>query len=140
MPGEEQSRDESRLETRLEIAGIEEIVLDGVARARDMRILEAANGAHHLVLNVEGQAGRDPVGIHLAGLETFRLDEDLMRFALGETDDLVFHGRTVAWPDAFDDTAVERRSIERRADNRVAARVRVGDMARHLTGMLSGIA
>ena len=65
LAGEIQAADELALQAALEAARIEEVVLDGIAGPRDVRVLEPFDGAHELELHVEGQAGRDPVGIDL---------------------------------------------------------------------------
>src|SRR5438067_1624852 len=39
----------------------------------------AADRPHEFVLNIEGQAGRDAVGVHLVGREAFGLYKNLVR-------------------------------------------------------------
>jgi len=91
-----------RFQRRLEIARIEEVVFDGVTRARDVRTLETLDGVHELHLHVVGQAGRNTVGIHLVRVEPFGLDEYLVRGLVGEPHHLVLDARAVARADAFD--------------------------------------
>ena len=86
----------------LRSARIEEIVLDGVAGPRDVRVLEAPDGAHELALHVERQAGRDAVRIDLVRVEPLGLDEDLVRGLVREAHDLVLDRRAVARTDALD--------------------------------------
>ena len=62
LAGEEEVLDALALHVGLEIPRIEEIVLDGVARASDMGILEATDRADDLHLHVERQAGEIPFG------------------------------------------------------------------------------
>ena len=76
---EEEAVHRARLERRAEIPGVEVVVLDGVARPGDDRVLEALDRAHQLVLDIERQARRDAVRVHLRRVEALRLDEDPVR-------------------------------------------------------------
>ena len=67
------------LEGRTQISGIEEVVLDGIARAGDMGPLKAIDGVHQLGLHIERQAGGDTVRVDLVGIQALGFDEDLMR-------------------------------------------------------------
>ena len=118
---EKQARERLGLERRLEIARIEEVVFDGVARPRDVRVLEAADGAHEFELHVVRQAGRDAVRIHLVRVQAFGLDEDLVRGLVGESNYLVFDARAVARAHAFDLAGEHRRAIGGGADDLVRA-------------------
>ena len=129
--------DASRLETRLQIARIEEIVFDGVARTRNVCAFEPANAAHEFVLHVERQARRDAVRIDLVRVEALGFDEDLMRIARGKTHDLVLDRGAVARSDAFDDASEERGAIGRAPDNLVCALVGCSDVARELLRMFA---
>src|SRR5690606_28952709 len=136
LAGEEEPRDRLRLECRLQVPRIEEVVLDRIAGPRDMRTLEARDRAHERVLHVERQRRRDAVRIALEGVEPLGLDEDLMFLPVREADDLVLDRRAVARPDAFDRAAEERRAVEPAADNLVRAGCRMRDMAAHLARVL----
>ena len=124
----------------LQIARIEVVVFDGIAGARDVGLLEAADGTHQRQLHVERQAGGDAVGIDLVRVQPFRLEEDLVAVLVGEAHHLVLDGRAVARPDAFDDAGVHRRAVQAGADDFVGALVGVGDVARHLARVLVGAA
>ena len=97
-----------------------------------MRALEAAHGAHELDLHVERETRGDAVRIDLAGVEPFRLDEDLVRVTLGEPHHLVLHRRAVPWPRTVDHARVHGRPIQRGPDNLVGPLVGMRDVARHL--------
>jgi hypothetical protein len=84
------------LHVGLEIPRIEEVVLDGVAGAGDVGILEATDRTDDLHLHVERQAGGDPVRVEFVGGQAFRLDEDLVRRLVGKAGDLVLDRRAVA--------------------------------------------
>ena len=105
-----------------------------------MSLLEAGDGVDQVELHVERQAGRDAVGIELVRAQAFRFEEDLVRRLVGEAMDLVLDRRAVARTHSLDDARVERASIEAGTDDVVSARLCVGDPARHLAGMLAGIA
>src|SRR6185312_7396728 len=71
----------------------------------------------------------------LLRFQTFRFDEDLVGRFLREAHHLVFDGRAIARTDAFYLAGVERRTIQRRADDFVRALAGMGDPARHLARM-----
>ena len=121
-----------------QVARIEEVVLDGVAGPREVRVLEPADGAHELVLHVERQAGRDAVRIDLVRLEPLGLDEDLVRRLVREAHDLVLDGRAVARTHAFDDAGEHRRAIGGRPDDLVRTLVRLRNETIDLLRMLIG--
>ena len=102
---------------RLEAAWIEIVVLDRIARARDVRFFETADRAHQIELHVERQRGRDAVRINLRCLQAFGLDEYLMRGLVGEAHHLVLDRRAVARAGALDHAAVQRRAIQRATDD-----------------------
>ena len=136
LAGEEQVLHPAGLQPRPQLPRVEVVVLDGVSRARDVRALEARDGAHELDLHVEREARGDAVRVDLVGIESFRLDEDLVRVALGEPHHLVLHRRAVPRPRPVDHARVHGRPVERGADDLVGPLAGMGDMARHLCGML----
>src|SRR5882672_12239286 len=132
LSGEKQARKEFALQTEFEIARIEEIIFDGVARTRDVRALEPHDGAHELVLHVEGQTRGYPVGVDLVSIQALGLDEDLMRGLVREAHYLVFHRRAVARANALDQTGEQRRAGGGAADNVVGSLVGGRDVAGQL--------
>ena len=58
-------------------------------------------------LDIDGQAGGNPVGIVFGGHPAFRFQEDLVADLFRETDDLVFNGRAVAGTGPFDQPTVK---------------------------------
>src|SRR4030095_13850901 len=111
LAGEEQAGDELRLQAVLQVARIEVVVLDRVARPRDVRALETRDRTHELELHVEGQARRNAVRVNLVRRQAFRLDEDLVRGLVREAMDFVLDGRAVARTDAFDHAGEHRRAV-----------------------------
>ena len=114
---------------RLQPARVEVVVLDGVAGAQDVRVFQAGNGAHRRQLDVERQAGGNPVRIIFVRGQAFRLQEDLVAVLVGETVDLVLDRRAVARADTFDHAGEHRAALETAADDVVGALVGVGDPA-----------
>ena len=111
LPCEIQSRDVLRLERGVQVARIEEVVLDRIAGPRDVRALEALDAAHERLLHVERQAGRNAVRVDLMRIEAFGLDEDLVRCLVGEAHDLVLDRGAIARADALDHAGEHRRAI-----------------------------
>lgn len=136
LAGEEQAADDLGLQAVPEISGIEEVVLDRIARPHDVGVFHATDGTHDLQLHVERQGRGNAVGIQLVGRQAFRLEEDLVAFLVGEAMDLVFDRRAVARADAFDHTGIHRRTIEIGGDDLVGPGVGMGDPATDLLGML----
>ena len=79
-----------------------------------------------------------PFGIHLVRVQTFRLDEHLVRTLVGEAMHLVLDRGTVARADPFDRTGEHRRAVEGGTDDVVGALVGMGDVAGQLARMLAG--
>src|SRR3984957_11539480 len=121
LTGEEQAGDEFALQAVSQIARIEKIVLDGVARPRDVRALESPDGSDEFMLDVEGQAGGYPVRVDLVCIETLGLDENLMRRPVGETHDLVFHGRAITRSHTLDQAREHGRALAGGANDVVSA-------------------
>src|SRR5699024_7582743 len=111
------------------------IVLDRVAGARDMGVLEAGNGVHQRLLRVKTETGGNAVRINLAHGQTFGLDEDLMRRLVRKTHDLVFDGRAITRADTLDIAGINRRLRQMRTNNVVRALVGVSNVATDLPRM-----
>src|SRR5690606_9134284 len=71
-------------------------------------------------------------GIDLADVQALGFDEDLVAVLLGEAHHLVLDRRTVARANAFDLSRIQRRTIERAADDVVRAFAGLRDPARDL--------
>ncbi|KAG1212178.1 hypothetical protein G6F35_010410 [Rhizopus arrhizus] len=136
LAGEEQPVHQLGFQRGLQAARIEEVVLDRVAGAGDVRVAEAADAAHHLQLHVERQRGGDTVGVDLDDAQALGFDEDLVAGLFGKAHHLVLDGGAVARADAFDLAAVQRRAVQRVADDLVGLFGGVGDPAADLLRML----
>ena len=136
LAGEEQAADGLGLQRVLQPARIEEVVFDRIARAGDVRVLEATHAADQRQLHIERQRGGDAVGIDLDHVQPFGLDEDLVAGLLGEAHHLVLDGGAVARADALDLAAVQRRAVQRVADDLVGTLAGMGDPAADLRRML----
>ncbi|CCK13877.1 hypothetical protein BN126_4080 [Cronobacter sakazakii 680] len=123
-------------ERRLQVARIEEIVLNRVTRANNFRVLHPFHGTDDLHLHVERQAGGDAVRVNFVAGQPFRLQENLVRVAIGEAHHFIFDGRAIARADPFDNPRVHRAAIEVTADHVMGLLIGVRDVARHLTRML----
>ena len=138
LAGEVEPADGAGLEGRSQVAGVEVVVLDGVAGAGQVRLLEAADAAHELDLYVIGQAGRDAVRVDLVGVEALGLDEDLVGGPVGEALDFVLDRRAVAGPHAFDLAGVHRRAIAALTDQVVSALISTCYETIHLSRVFFG--
>src|SRR5690606_9257997 len=102
LPGKVQTVNVAGFESGQEITRIEKIILDGIARARDVRVFKTLDAGNDLLLRGIRQAGGNAVGVELVRVEPFRFHENLMAAAVGKTHHLVLDGRAVAWTHAFD--------------------------------------
>ena len=128
------------LKAALERARVKVVVLDGVTRSQDVRVLHALHAAHQFVLNVEWQAGGDAVGIELVGSQSFGFQKNLVAFLVGKAVDFVFHARAVAWSHALDLAGEHGAAIKTAANDLVGARIGMRDPAGHLLGVHGAVA
>ncbi|MNN44687.1 hypothetical protein D3C81_1589900 [compost metagenome] len=138
LPGEEQTADHFGFQAVLQVARIEVVVLDGVARAHDVCVFHAADRLHDLQLHIERQGCGYPVRVQLVRGQTFRFDEDLVAFLVGKAMNLVFDRRAVTRTDAFDLACIgiHRRTVEVRRNDLVGTGVGMSNPATDLPWML----
>src|SRR5262249_437745 len=129
-----------RLERRLQVARVEEVVFDRVPRPKNVRVLEALDRPDQRELYVEWQAGRDAVRVDFLRRQSLRLEQDLVARLAGEPVDLVLDRRAIAWANAGDDAGEHRRAVEAGANDVVRTAVRLRDPARQLLRMQRPIA
>src|SRR5262249_35030761 len=108
------------------------IVLDRVAPAQDLGVLQAGYVAEHGLLDVLGQAGADAVAVVLERVPAFRFGKNLVAGLLCKANVVVFNRGTVARAPAADLARVHRRAMEVGPDDLVDLLVGVGDVAVHL--------
>ena len=101
LSGQEQARQPLRLQGRIELARIDVIIFDGVARPDHPHALQARDGLQDGELDFLRQRGRDAVRIDRGIVEPFRLQEDLVPVAVAEADDLVLDRGAIARPACF---------------------------------------
>ena len=115
-----------------ELAGVDEVVLDGVARAQHFGGLEARDGLNHGQLHVGRQAGIGALDVDLVGAEALGFKEKRVRVLVREADDLVLDGRAVPGTGGRDGTVVHRRPVQVVADESVGLWRGVDLVAGHL--------
>ncbi len=89
LPSEEQIAYAPGFHRRAELARIDRVILDSVAKARDARVPKRGNGAQHGVLHIEWKARAHALDIKLGGAPTLRLQEDGVRAFVRETSHLI---------------------------------------------------
>ena len=136
LPSEEQTTNHLGFQAVFQVAWVEVVVLDGIARANDVGVFHPANTAHDLQLHVEWQRCGNAVRIQLMGGQAFRLNEHLMAVFVGKTMNLVFDRRAVTRADTFDHARIHRRTIQVGGNDLVRTGVGVGNPATDLTRML----
>ena len=122
LAGQEKPGEPLGLQRRLQLARIDVVVFDGVARPDDARVFQARNGRDQRALDVLRQRGRNAVRIDRVIVEPFRLQENLVAVALAEADDLVLDRRAIARAAARDLAGIHRRTMHIGADDRVRRR------------------
>ncbi len=91
-----------------------------------MRVLEASDRAHELVLHLEWQAGGNPVRVDFIRAEPFGLHKDLMRRLVGEADDFILDRWTVPGAHTLDDTREHWRAVRGGTDDLMGPLVCLG--------------
>ena len=95
-------------------------------------MFQGGNAAQHGQLHIFRQAGVHALYIDFARAPALRLQKDLMSLFIGKTHDLIFDRWAIARTNAFDDTCIERRTVQVLADDPVHRRVRLGHPAEDL--------
>src|SRR5579864_2966799 len=116
----------------MELAGIDIIVFDRIARPQHRRALKARNRRDELCLNLTRQRGRHAVWIDSVVVEPLGLEENLVSSTCRKPHDLILDRRTIARPGTDDLAAVKRRFIEIGAYKLVCRGRRLGDVANGL--------
>ena len=119
-----------------QVLRVQVVILDGVARAQDVGILETGNGTHGLELDIKRQAGGNAVRVQLVGGQAFRLHKNLVRVFIGKAVDLVLDGRAIARAHAFDVTGEHGRAVKTTADDVVGFFGGAGHVAADLLRVL----
>jgi hypothetical protein len=130
--------DELRLERGLQVPRIEEVILDGVAGAGEVRVLKTPDGPHKCVLHIEGQARGDAVRIDLVRIEPLGLDENLVRGLVRKPENLVLDRRAVTRTHPLYDTREHGRAVRGGANQLVGALVCLRDETMDLLRVFSG--
>src|SRR5271170_3110 len=111
---------------------IDRVVFNRVSRPYHLRLFESRNRGDYQGLNVDRQAGRHPIYVNLVSIQALWLQKNLMAILIGKLDDLILNRRTVARTNPFNLTAVQRRSRNILANDRVSFLRRVGNVAGNL--------
>ncbi len=83
------------LERGIELRGLNEIVLDSVARPDHLRRLEPGERSNQFELHRSREAHRVAVQVHFVDVQTLRLQKEVMSIAIRESHDLVFERRAI---------------------------------------------
>ena len=122
LAGQEQARQPLCLERGVKFARIDVVVLNGVPRPHDAGPFQSGDRSHHGKLHVFRQGRRYAVRVDGGVVEPFRLEEDLVPFAVAETDDLVLNRRAISRSPALNLAGIHGRTVDIFADDRVGRR------------------
>ena len=136
LPRREEAADILDLQRRLELRRVDAVVLDGIARAHDVRVLEARYRLEEGELHIHRHARAHALHVDFIRVQALRLKEELMAVLVGEAQDLCLDGRAVARADALDDAVGHRRAVHVVAQDLVRRLIRIGQPARHLLARL----
>ena len=129
LSAEIEAADFAGFERAFELGGIDRVVLDGVAGAQHLGVLEAGNGGEDRQLHLDRQRGAHAVEIDLVGVQALGFEIKLMGFLVGKLDDLVLDRGTVARPGGLNLAAVHGRAMHVLANDAMRFRRGVGDVA-----------
>ena len=108
------------------------VVLDGVAPAQHLGVLQAGDEPSIACCTSLRQARADAVAVILQRVAALRLQEDLVAILVGEAHHLVLDRRAVARPATLDLPGVHRGAVQVGADQVVDLGRGVGDVAHQL--------
>ena len=132
LTSKEEPLDGFGFEPWLKLVGWAKIVFDCIAITHDLGVFQTWNHAHHLILNVAGQGGRNAVYVDLKGVASLGFEEQLMTVLVRETNHFVLDRRTIAWAGRLDLARVHRCTMQIGADQGVNGLIGISDPARHL--------
>ena len=127
-----QSRHPLGLQGRKQLSGIHVVILNGVPRPNQLRLFQTPDRADHLHLYLCRHAGREPIDIDLSGVESFRLQKNLVPRFIRKFHHLVLKRRTVPGTYRLNLSTIERRPVQVVPDDLVGTLIAVGDEAGHL--------
>jgi len=90
---------------------VDEVILDGIARAHHVAVCQARHGMQHLELHIRRHAVRDPLDIHLVRVPPLLLEKRQMGLAVWEPDELGLDRRAIPRADPRDPAAPESRAM-----------------------------
>ena len=131
-PARNRPRDLFRFQRALQFGGIDRVVLDGIAGAQHLGVLQAGNRLQNRQLHVDRQRSAHAVDVDLVRVQALGLEEELVHLLVGKLDDLVFDRRAIARADRLDLPAVHGRAVHVLADDAMRLRRGERDVARHL--------
>src|SRR5262249_11293414 len=99
LSSEKKSLDTFAFEAAVQLSGLDEVVLDGVAGPQQGGVLESGKRVDQIGLHVSRKAHREAVDIDLSSLDSFGLQKDLVALLLRKPDDLVLQRWAVPRPD-----------------------------------------
>ena len=129
LAGMKEVVDELGFEGRVKLVGLDKVVLNRIARAKQAGLFETGDVAKGFGLDRLRKGGGEAIEVNLYGVPTLGLDEKLMAFAFGEADDFIFNGGAVAGANALDAAGEKGRLFEAARKDLVNLGVRISDPA-----------
>ena len=138
LSGKIKPRHRPNLQRSVELARVDMIILDRVARPDHLDAFETGDRRQQRALSILRQGRRNAVRIDGWVLESLGFEEDLVTLAIAEADDLVLDRGTVARPDTVDVTAIHCRAMQVVSDDLVRRLDGARDAALNLRVRQSG--
>jgi hypothetical protein len=132
LAGVKEVFDEFGFQGRVELVGLDKVVLNRIARAKHAGLFETGDVAERFGLDRLRQGGGKTIEIDFYGIPAFGLDEKLMAFAFGEADDFVFNGWTIAGANTLDAASEKWRLVKATSEDFVHLGVGISDPAGQL--------
>ena len=129
LTGQIEARQPLQLQRGPELARVDIVVFDRVARPDDADVLEARHGLEERLLHLGGQGGREAVRIDRRVVEALGLEEDLVRVAISEPDDLILDRGAIARPTALNPAGIHGGAMDIVGDDAVRLGRRTRDVA-----------
>ena len=123
------------LERRVQLTGRTVVVLNSIAWAEDLRLLQTWDGSDECVLDLIGEAGGDTIDVDFARMTSLGLQKNLMPWFFGKFHHLILDGGAVTGTHTVDDAGIEWRLMEIVPNDSVGLLGGVGNPAGNLFHM-----
>ena len=119
-------------ERMMQVLRIKVVVLDGIGRLEEDRVLQTFDGMDGIHLDLQRERGRETLQIVLGRVYTFRFQKELVGVLPRKRPQLIFNAGTVTGALAMNESGKKRRTVKTGAKDIVYSLIRMKKIAVHL--------